>query len=139
MESITTRTAKIWLREDGIVQAVSFPNSYQTLEDAQVNAAALARMGQEKPRPWLIDIRLGQGVDRPARVYYSSAAVARFTRAVALLIGSPVSRVVANFFIGLNKQLVPTQLFTSEEQAVTWLQTFLDRGSSLTAAAPGGS
>jgi hypothetical protein len=125
MEPITTRTAKIWLREDGIVQGVSLPKSYQTLEDAQVNAATLARAGRGEPRPWLIDIRLGQGVDRQARVYYSSEAVARLTQAVALLIGSPVSRVVANFFIGLNKLLVPTKLFTSEDKAVVWLKTFI--------------
>ena len=127
MEPITTRTAKIWLRADGIVQGVSLPKSYQTLEDAQVNAAALARVCLGEPRPWLIDIRLGQGVDRQARVYYSSEAVVRFTRAVAvaLLIGSPVSRVVANFFISLNKMLIPTRLFTSEDQAVAWLKTFL--------------
>jgi|SRR6185436_11902967 len=136
MEPITTRTAKIWLREDGIVQGVALPKSYQTLEDAQVNAAALTRVGLGEPRPWLIDIRLGQGVDRQARVYYSSEAVVRFTRAmaVALLIGSPVSRVVANFFIGLNKMLVPTRLFTSEDEAVVWLKTFRDRASGLTVA-----
>ncbi len=126
-EPLTTRTAKIWLRADGIVQGVTLPKSYQTLEDAQVNAAALAQAGQGEPRPWLIDIRLGQGVDRQARVYYSSEAVVRFTRAVAvaLLIGSPVSRVVANFFIGLNKMLIPTRLFTSEDDAVVWLKNFI--------------
>jgi len=62
-----------------------------------------------------------QGIERDARVYYSSRDFAQRTTAVALLVGSPVTRVMANFFISINKPAIPTQLFTSEVEAVAWL------------------
>jgi hypothetical protein len=41
--------------------------------------------------------------------------------AFAILIDSSVSRVVGNFFLGINKPAVPTKLFTNEKEAVKWL------------------
>jgi hypothetical protein len=40
---------------------------------------------------------------------------------VALLVGSPVTRVIGNFFIGLNKPRWPVRLFRSESDALAWL------------------
>jgi hypothetical protein len=47
---------------------------------------------------------------------------------VALLVGSPMSRAIGNFFIGLNKPLIPTRLFVSEPEALAWLRGFLPEG-----------
>ena len=46
--------------------------------------------------------------------------------AIALLVGSPLSRVIGNFFVGLNRSTFPLRLFTSEEEAIAWLRTFLE-------------
>jgi len=123
-EPITTRTAKIWLREDDIVQFVYFPNSHDTLADAQEHLAAIENMKPPKRRPWLIDIRPSQGIDREARAYYSGEAAAQLTPAIALLVESLVTQVMANFFIGFNKPRVSARLFTSEAEAVAWLKGF---------------
>jgi len=72
----------------------------------------------------LADIRAMQSIDRAARAYYSS--VQSSVVALALLVESPVSQVIANFFMGLNKVPVPTRLFTSEAEAVTWLGKFIE-------------
>jgi hypothetical protein len=76
--------------------------------------------------PVLIDMRLGRENDRETREYYSSSEGLRATKALALLVESPFTRVMANFFISINKPLVPTRLFTSEDAAVAWLKTFLE-------------
>jgi hypothetical protein len=49
----------------------------------------------------------------------------KVSQAVALLMGSPVSRVLGNLYLGLNKPPIPTRLFTSEEEAKVWLRSFL--------------
>ena len=64
-----------------------------------------------------------RGIEREARAYYSSL---RSITARALLVESPVTRVMANFFISINKPPVPTKLFTSEDQAVAWLKNFME-------------
>ena len=63
--------------------------------------------------------------DRETRDYYSSQEGLVATKALALLVESPVSKIMANFFIYFSKPAIPTQLFTSEDEAVAWLKTFL--------------
>jgi len=123
---VTTRTAKIWLRADGVIQVVTLPNVQEGLEDAKENIVVIAGFASEKRRPVLVDIRAALGLDREVRVYYSSAEGVKADTALALLVESPFSRVLANFFIGLNKMPVPTRLFTSEDEAVAWLRNFIE-------------
>ena len=123
---ITTRTSKIWLREDGLVQVVMLPNAEETLADAQAAVAAGFKAGGEHRRPLLVDLRAVKSINREARVYYSSAEVAQMITALGLLVGSPTSRMLANFFIGLNKSPVPTRLVTSEAEAIAWLTNFIE-------------
>lgn len=126
LETLTTRTSQVWLRVDGIIQVVTFPQAQESLEDARANVAAGFKVGLEQRPPLLVDIRGIQGMDRAARAYYSSAEVGQTLKAIALLIESPVSKVLANFFLGLNKASVPVRLFTSEEAALTWLKNFIE-------------
>ena len=122
-EVITTRAAKIWLRDDGVIHQVSLPGIKVQLADAKENVAAITQLAAEKRRPVLMDIRASLGIEREARAYYSSL---RSITARALLVESPVTRVMASFFIGFNKPLAPTKLFTSEEEAVAWLKNFIE-------------
>jgi hypothetical protein len=43
----------------------------------------------------------------------------------ALVIRSPMAKAIGNFFMGLDKTLIPTRLFTSEEEATQWARQFL--------------
>lgn len=122
-EPITTRTARIWLRADGIIQTVvKVPDGRESVADAQANIAAVTTLSPDKRRPMLVDMRAVQGIEREVRDYYSSVEV---STARALLVASPVGQVIANFFISLSKPRVPTQLFTSEADAVKWLKGFI--------------
>jgi hypothetical protein len=124
-EIFTSRASTFRLRDDGITHAVTLPDVFETLEDAKENIATVSRINQGKPVPVLADIRAGRGIDRETREYYSSKEGLVSTRALALLVESPFTRVMANFFIGINKPPVPTRLFTSEEEAIAWLKTFI--------------
>lgn len=43
------------------------------------------------------------------------------TTQVALVAKSPVERMIANFFLGLNKPQVPVRMFTDPDKARAWL------------------
>jgi hypothetical protein len=58
---------------------------------------------------------------RAARQHFAGAEAQKVTLAVALLIGSPVSRVLANFYLGIRPPQIPTVLFTEESEAIAWL------------------
>jgi hypothetical protein len=58
--------------------------------------------------------------DKAAREHFTSEDAQ--ATAVALLVGSSVSKVVANFIIGMKRMPVATRMFTDENAAVSWLQ-----------------
>lgn len=120
------RTQKIWLREDGILQIHSFPGSEQELRDAEENIRAASLLAGGKRRPALVDLRKIKSMSREARLYYAGEETAKVESAAALLVDSAVSRVIGNMFMGLNKPIIPTRLFTSEEEALQWLKGFLE-------------
>ena len=74
----------------------------------------------------LIDMTTVSEISKEARDYFANERTASIQRATALLIGSPVSRVIGNFFMGLNKPVSPTRLFTDPQKAIRWLHTFSD-------------
>ena len=93
-----------------------------TVEDAREALAATERVALGRRLPVLVDLRGIKAQTREARQYFVSEEATRVSASVALLVGSPVSRVVGNFFLRLNVQRTPTQLFTSEEDAIAWLE-----------------
>lgn len=71
------------------------------------------------PVPIMVDMRYLATADRAAREHFTSTDQAT---AVALLVASSVSKVVANFVIGLHRMPVPTRMFTDESAALGWLR-----------------
>ena len=122
---IVTRTARHFIGDDGIVRSIMLPGAEQTEGDAEENIRACGTLLKEHQRcPALIDYRRMRSMDRGARTYYSGPEPARVMSAAAILIESPLSRIIGTFFMGLHKPLVPTRLFTSEAEALAWLQSF---------------
>lgn len=125
MNEIKTRTEHIALGKDGIVKCKAFKYSQHTLEDAKENIEAVRALANGRRVPVLVDITEVKGADREARAYLASEEVATVQSAAALIVGSPISKLVGNFFIGLNKTKFPTRLFTNEKRAMKWLNTFV--------------
>ena len=117
-----TRIAKIWLEEGKILRTVIYPNSEITSEDAKEVFNAHLELAEDKQVASLVDIRGIKSATREARSFPTTASVAKFPIALALLVDSPVSRVIANFFLGVNKPSYPTKFFNSENEAITWLK-----------------
>ena len=123
---IETRTAKVWLGQDGIVRITSRKTTPGTLADSREIWNAVKSASAGKIRPLFADIRNTGAIDSEGRRYYSRPETKELTTAVALLVESPISRVVGSFFLGINRLSVPIRIFTSEQQALTWLNVFLD-------------
>lgn len=61
-------------------------------------------------------------MDRESRAFHSGEMPNQYAKAVALLVKTPVSSIIGNFFLGLNKPSFPTKLFTEKEEAIFWLK-----------------
>ncbi len=92
------------------------------LEDAKQNVEAIYEIGGRQRNLVLVDMRGVRSQSREARQYFAGPEAGRATLAVALLVGSPLSRVLANFFLRLMPQKWPTALFNDEQAAIAWLR-----------------
>ena len=74
--------------------------------------------------PTLIDLKGVRSVSKAAREYFSKEGVQLIT-AGAFLTGSPLTKMLGNIFLKINKPSIPTRLFTDEGAANEWLKTYL--------------
>lgn len=121
---VETSTAKVWLGSDGVLRVVEAPGVKVTREDAREELEAMEQVSGDSKRPVLVDIREARSVTNPARKEYSNR-IGEVSTAAALVVCSPVSKVLGSFFLRLNRPNHPSKLFTSESKALEWLQGFL--------------
>jgi hypothetical protein len=122
--AIFTRTEAVWLSGDGIIHAITQPDLVMTLEDAMENTRAFATVGGGVRRLAVIDLRAHRAsATREARAYYAGPENARVVLAVALLVASPVSRLIGNFFLGVHRPPFPLRIFGETAPAVEWLRS----------------
>jgi hypothetical protein len=96
------------------------------LEDAKEVVRVHNDLAEEQPSPVLADIRAAAvGADREARTYYTTEEAARLKTAMAMVVDSPLQRMLGNFFLRLNRPPYPTRLFADQEAALSWLQDYL--------------
>lgn len=120
-----TTKGQVFINDLGILVQSYNDNAELTLDDALEDFALYSHLNRSVRRPVLVDIRNIRSVERKARAYYSSKEATKYLTAAALLIGNPVSRIIGNFYLGLNKTAFPFRLFTRQEEAIVWLKSYL--------------
>lgn len=120
-----TKSETIILDSSGVVKCYVHKDYFLELDDAKENLEVVKRFGNGKLIPVLVDIKESKGGSKECRAYFASEEAGKIQSACALLVSSPLSRLIGNFFIGLNKTKFPTKLFTNESEAMDWLKNFL--------------
>ena len=124
---VETSTQRLyWDSANEIVWGELFENQ-TTVDHDKENIDAQERIRdslKKKKTRVLIDMTSVTEISKEARDYFANERTGSIQRATALLIRSPVSRVIGNFFMGLNKPIYPTMLFTDPQKAIEWLHTF---------------
>jgi hypothetical protein len=83
------------------------------------------QIAEHPPVPALVLMQDVGRVDREARAFFASENYLALTSQTALVVGSPVSRVIGNFFVGLNRLKYPCRVFGDPDLAIAWLRSFL--------------
>lgn len=113
---IITKAVTLRRRSDNIVDYIQRPGIAIDMAAAREVMDAVKEFGGEGKVSLLIDISTMERptTNRETRQYLSSSAHARYLSGMALIVGSPVSRVLGNLFINFNKPGYPTRLFSDE-------------------------
>jgi hypothetical protein len=122
---IKTSKYHTWMGEDGIARTRVNPMAVVNLSEAEENTRAVFSLYKGKKFPLLVDSRNIQYISKEARDHFSIQGRETVITAFAILIYSPLSRIIGNFFMGLNKPSVPAKLFNSEKEAIDWLKKHL--------------
>jgi hypothetical protein len=119
---IETRIFYTSLEEDGYILTRVKPGSEIQLQDAKDNTAAVIKLSSGIIYPILVDLREIKSISKEARNHFSMRGRKPNVSAVAMLVKSPVSRIIGNFFIGFNRPVIPIRLFSAEKSAITWVK-----------------
>lgn len=112
------------LRDDGILAYYPIAGLVLTHRIAlQVLQVGLQIV--DGPKPTMVLMQDIARVEREARAFFASEEYMRLCSQTALVVGSPVSRVIGNFFVGLNRPLYPYRIFDDPEFAAEWLRGFV--------------
>ena len=108
-----------WDEAAGVARTQWLPGAVCGIAEARAVDAEIKTLGRGKVLS-LVDLREVDSIDRPAREYFMDQNSSY--RAVAMVASSPSTRMLANFFLGLKRGSIPVRMFTSESDAITWLQ-----------------
>ena len=114
-----------WMGTDGIARTKVKQQAEVTLKESLENSAAVNNLYVNKKFPLLIDSRPIKSITKEARDNFSIKNRSTNINSFAIIIESPLSRIIGNFFMGLNKPSVPAKLFNNEQDAIAWLQQYL--------------
>ena len=123
---ITTRTARIGLRDDGCIVARIHQGVVQSLADARDNLQGAVRSCGDRRRPLLVDISQAQPLEPEVRHLYTGEILVESFLALALVVeATPFGRIMGNIYLRVSKPGIPSRLFAEEPTALRWLRTFL--------------
>ncbi len=108
-----------WDEAGGVVRTDWFEGAVCGIEEARAVDSEIRAMGRDQVLS-LVDLREVDSIDRPAREFFMDSN--DDYRAVALVAGSASTRMLANFFLRLKRGENPVKMFTSEPEALAWLQ-----------------
>jgi tyrosine-protein phosphatase YwqE len=126
MKKITTKTAEISYDSlSRLLRVKILPGAEIELDDAIQNFKATKMLTNNDNYLVLVDGRVSLSVSREARNFASQIKADEGRIAEAFLITSTANKLLGNFYINVNKPVVPTKIFSSDEKALEWLESFL--------------
>jgi len=109
--------------DDGIM-VLKFKVKKFDLEAAKVVVASRLEASNGISYPMLVDGRDVSSITKEARDYFAKDDGIKLLLASALVADSVLGKFIGNFFLQINKPILPLRLFTDEKEAYKWLQQF---------------
>jgi hypothetical protein len=124
IQSFENAYAKCWV-EDGILFFVYKEGVTVDLNAAKSIIAERTHFQNKKSYPLITDIRGVSFFAKSARDYFANEGT-YLIKCVAVIVGTPVSKLIANFYISASKPVIPTKIFTDKKAALQYVKPFID-------------
>lgn len=124
IEVFETPTSSACFDENGILCTVYKKNAVLSKEGLEKSFEIIKSRAKGEKICWLGEVSNLTASDKEARDF-AAIETPKFVKALALIVNSPLSRMVANLYLMLKKPAYPTRLFTDHEKAREWLKQYL--------------
>lgn len=114
--------AEFWVEED-VLFFIYKPGVEINLDGAKQIVADRLNVQKGVSYPVFCDIRGIKDSDKPARDYLAKEG-SSLVNGVAVLTDSPVTKIMANFYLTISRPIVPTKMFTDKNLALEFLKAF---------------
>jgi hypothetical protein len=121
---IRTKINEKYIDKTGILRIKVIDGVHIDLQSLQEDAAMNPDLTQNKKTLALYDARAFFTIEPAARAYLKSGVVDETRIATAVLINNLAVRILVNGFIKLDRPKTPMKLFTNEQAALKWLNSF---------------
>ena len=119
------RNPKVWLESDGILR-IDYGHYGQITLDAIKNAYEQHVKLSTKKRPVLVYASTVVRYEREATSFLWSDEICKVTSATAIITQSFLAKHLGQLFMWYHKPPYPARLFSSEAEAIRWLENFKD-------------
>jgi hypothetical protein len=113
-----------WIDENGIIHTQVKPNAEIYIDDAKENSKVVNELGVDGTG-LLVDSWEIKSMTRDARQFFTVRNRNSKINTIGIVTRSPVSKIIANFFLRVNKPDMPCKLFNSKEKALIWVNKTL--------------
>lgn len=94
-----------------------------TEKEVRIINEEIKRLGDGKELLQLITADEVSQFDNSARVFSASEEGTRYSKAEAFVVKSLSQRLIANFYVKVNKPPKPSKVFNNKEEAIQWLKS----------------
>ncbi len=123
---VDTAVAWNWMTKERVLWVRVKPGAVMGLAEAQEGIDKGREMAGSEPCVMLIDLSGLKSASREARdLYAKSEAHGTSVVGVALVVRTPIARIIGNFFLGFNRPPRPIRMFSDTHEAELWLQGLL--------------
>jgi hypothetical protein len=96
---------------------IDLESSIQLMQDRELLSAG-------ESYPVLADGRKALYWTKDSRKFMAGSLNNKYITSIAILITSPIHRILVNFYLNINNPSVPTRFFNSEAEAINWLKKY---------------
>lgn len=113
------------LYNNGIIE-ITWDSSIENIEVKHLKEMQriVSLLGKEKKMPLLFKPHDFLHLTNDAGKYATSAEGTKYSLAIAVMIDNVAKKLLMNFFVKMNKPIVPTKSFSNKEEAIIWLKDF---------------
>jgi len=122
---ITLKHSTIILREDGILELHTHDDHVYEVSDVIENVEAFGKLSNYKGAPVIIIGGSFTSASSEARKFMATAESLKYSKCEAFILSSLPQRIIINFYIRIDKPLVPTKVFKTKEEAILWCENYL--------------